>query len=193
MNKKTAAIYVRVSTEEQATEGFSIQAQISELERYALQNNLEIVERYIDEGFSGKTIEGRPQMRRLLKEVSQGKFQSVLIYRTDRLSRKTKDSLEIIEILQKNNIQLFSITEKVDLSNPVGIAMFQIMSSINELERNTIITRVKMGMTERAKQGKYNGGIVLGYQAVNKELIIDEDEAHIDSVPSSGVKSISTL
>ncbi|MFC7751583.1 recombinase family protein, partial [Paenibacillus thermoaerophilus] len=191
MNKKTAAIYVRVSTEEQATEGFSIQAQISELERYALQNNLEIVERYIDEGFSGKTIEGRPQMRRLLKEVSQGKFQSVLIYRTDRLSRKTKDSLEIIEILQKNNIQLFSITEKVDLSNPVGIAMFQIMSSINELERNTIITRVKMGMTERAKQGKYNGGIVLGYQAVNKELIIDEDEAHIDSVPSSGVKSIS--
>jgi site-specific DNA recombinase len=68
MNKKTAAIYVRVSTEEQATEGFSIQAQLSELERYALQNNLDIVERYIDEGFSGKTIEGRPQMRRLLKE-----------------------------------------------------------------------------------------------------------------------------
>lgn len=179
MNKKTAAIYVRVSTEEQATEGFSIQAQLSELERYALQNNLDIVERYIDEGFSGKTIEGRPQMRRLLKEVKQRQFQSVLIYRTDRLSRRTKDSLEIIEIFQKNNIQLLSITENVDLSNPVGIAMFQIMSSINELERNTIITRVKMGMTERAKQGKYNGGIVLGYDAVNKELIINEDEAHI--------------
>ncbi len=179
MNKKPAAIYVRVSTEEQATEGFSIQAQLSELERYAVQNNLDIVERYIDEGFSGKSIEGRPQMRRLLRDVNQQKFQSVLIYKSDRLSRKTKDSLEIMDIFQKNNIQLLSVTENVDLSHPVGIAMFQIMSSINELERNTIITRVKMGMTERAKQGKYNGGITLGYDAVNKELVINEDEALI--------------
>ena len=76
-----AAIYVRVSTEEQANEGFSIQAQLADLHRYAEIHNIEIVEQYVDEGYSGKSIEGRPHMQRLLKDSRQGKFNVVLVYK----------------------------------------------------------------------------------------------------------------
>ncbi len=177
--KRPAAIYVRVSTEEQATEGFSIQAQISDLERYAQQNNFEIVSRYVDEGFSGKSIEGRPQMKRLLRDAEKHSFEAILIYKTDRLSRNTKNSIEIAESLKKNDIRLLSITENIDLTDHMGMALFQIISTMNELERNKTVERVKWGMTERAKQGQYNGGIVLGYDAIDKKLIVNEDEARI--------------
>ena len=179
MEKIKAAIYARVSTEEQATEGYSIPAQISELEKYADLHGIEIVTRYIDEGVSGKSIQGRPQMKKLLRDASNQMFNYVLVFKLDRLARKMKDSLDIIETLEKNNVKLISLNENFDVSTPIGRTVFQMISSISELERNTIVARVKMGMTERAKQGKYNGGRVLGYDAVNKELIINEKEAHI--------------
>jgi len=177
--KRPAAIYVRVSTEEQATEGFSIQAQISDLERYALQNNFEIVSRYVDEGFSGKSIEGRPQMKRLLRDAAQRMFQAIIIYKTDRLARSTKNSIEIAETLKMYDIQLLSLTENLDLTTLNGMAMYQFMSTMNEFERGKTVERVKWGMSERARQGQYNGGIVLGYDAVNKKLVVNEDEARI--------------
>lgn len=178
-SNKAAAIYARVSTEEQATEGYSIPAQISELEKYADLHGIEIVARYIDEGVSGKSIQGRPQMKKLLRDAGNQTFDYVLVFKLDRLARKLKDSLDIIETLEKNNVKLISLHENFDVSTPIGRTVFQMISSISELERNTIVTRVKMGMAERAKQGKYNGGRILGYDAVNKELVVNEEEAHI--------------
>jgi site-specific DNA recombinase len=174
-----AAIYVRVSTEEQANEGFSIQAQLADLHRYAEILNMEIVELYVDEGYSGKSIEGRPHMQRLLKDSRQGKFNVVLVYRIDRLARKLKDALEINDELERNGVQLVSINENIDTTTPMGKMVFQMVGSIAEMERNTIVGRVKMGMTERAKQGKFNGGICLGYDSVNKTLVVIEAEATI--------------
>lgn len=174
-----AAIYVRVSTEEQANEGFSIQAQLADLHRYAEIHNMEIVELYVDEGCSGKSIEGRPHMQRLLKDSRQGKFNVVLVYRIDRLARKLKDALEINDELERNGVQLISINENIDTTTPMGKMVFQMVGSIAEMERNTIVGRVKMGMTERAKQGKFNGGICLGYDSVNKTLVVNEAEATI--------------
>ena len=177
--RKRAALYARVSTEEQATEGYSIQAQVSEIEKYAELHNIEIVARYIDEGASGKSIEGRPQMKQLLKDVRDKKFDVIMVYKIDRLARKLKDALEISETFENNNAKLISLRENVDTTTPAGRTMFQMMCSFAELERNTIVERAKLGMTQRAKQGKYNGGIVLGYDAVNKELFINEEEAKI--------------
>lgn len=179
MSKLKAVIYARVSTEEQAKEGFSIAAQISELDKYAGLNNLEIVERYIDEGASGKSIKGRSQLIRLLKDAEQQKFQIVMLYKLDRLARKLRDQLEIGDTLANSNIKLVSLKENFDTSTPTGIMTFQMFGMIAELERSNIIERGKLGQEQRAREGKYNGGVVLGYNSVNKELVINESESII--------------
>lgn len=179
MSEIRAVLYARVSTEEQAREGYSIAAQNAELKRHAEQQGYRLVETYVDEGVSGKSIEGRPRMKQLLKDARDHKFDVVMVYKIDRLARKLSDSLDISETLEKNNVKLVSLKENFDTRTPSGRTLFQMMCSFAELERNTILDRVKMGMEQRAKQGKYNGGIVLGYDAVNKELVINEEETHI--------------
>ncbi|UQZ84552.1 DNA-invertase hin [Paenibacillus konkukensis] len=179
MNKTTVAIYARVSTEEQVKEGYSIQAQIAELKRYAELHGFQIVDEYVDEGASGKNITGRPQMKRLLKDAQHHRFLMVMVYKIDRLARKLKDALEISDTLENHNVKLISLNENFDTSTPFGKTAFQMLCSFAELERNNIIDRVKMGMMQRAKEGKYNGGKVLGYDNIEKELIVNEDEAII--------------
>ncbi|MBP2257476.1 recombinase family protein [Virgibacillus alimentarius] len=178
-NPTKAALYARVSTEEQATVGYSIQAQISEIEAYARKNELEIVERYVDEGFSGKNISGRPQMKQLIKDIDTNKFSTIIVYKIDRISRKTKDALEISDQCEQGNISLISVTEPFDFATSLGKFVYQMVSNVSELERNMIVARGKMGMIQRAKEGYYNGGRVLGYDSVNKELVINEEEAHV--------------
>ncbi|ANB59529.1 recombinase family protein [Anoxybacteroides amylolyticum] len=177
--QKKAVIYARVSTEEQANEGFSIQAQLEELHRYAELQKMVVVNEYVDEGFSGKNITGRPKMQQLLKDASLRKFEVVLVYKMDRIARNLKDALEIHDELQRNDIKLVSAIDNYDTSTPMGKMVFQIMGSFAELERNTIVGRVKMGMTQRAKLGKFNGGQCLGYDSVSKTLVVNESEALI--------------
>ncbi|GGM28296.1 recombinase RecB [Paraliobacillus quinghaiensis] len=177
--KIKAALYVRVSTEEQAKEGYSILAQIEEIENYAQSSNMEIVMRYVDEGVSGKNISGRPQMKRLLKDIESKYFSTVVVYKIDRISRKSKDALEIAERCEQANVSLISLKENFDIATPMGKMVFQMMSNFSEYERNSIIERGKMGMIQRAKEGYFNGGRVLGYDSVNKRLVINEEEAHI--------------
>lgn len=179
MTKIRAVIYARVSTEEQAREGFSIAAQLAELQKYAEQHDFEIVDRYVDEGTSGKSIKGRPQLIRLLKDAEKQKFQVVMLYKLDRLARKLRDQLEIGDTLFNFNIELVSLKENFDTSTPTGIMTFQMFGMIAELERSNIIERGKLGQEQRAREGKYNGGVVLGYNNINKELVINESEAVI--------------
>lgn len=179
MNKKTAAIYIRVSTEEQVREGFSIQAQLGELQRYADQNNIVIVGKYIDEGTSGKNISGRPQMKLLLKDAQLEKFNLVMVYKIDRFARKLRDALDISDTLDKCNVKLISLKESFDTSTPHGTMTFQMFCMIAELERSTIVERGKLGQEQRAREGKSNGGVVLGYDSINKELVLNEIEATI--------------
>ncbi|MFX0561118.1 recombinase family protein [Tepidibacillus infernus] len=127
MARIKAALYARVSTEEQAKEGYSIAAQIAEIRRYADQNGFEIVDEYVDEGASGKSIAGRPQMKRLLRDANQQKFGVVIIYKIDRLARKLKDALEISETLERNNVNLISLNEKFDTTTAFGRTAFQMI------------------------------------------------------------------
>ncbi|HCO79982.1 MAG TPA: resolvase [Bacillus sp. (in: Bacteria)] len=179
MKSLNAVIYARVSTEEQATEGYSIKAQKDLLSHYAEKNKLTIIEDYIDEGKSGKSIAGRPQMIRLLDDAKQGKFEAVIVYKLDRLARKTRDSLEIVETLGNHGVQLISLSENIDTTTPHGKMFYTVLSSLAEMERDQIVGRVKMGMTQRAKEGKWNGGQCFGYDVKDKKLVINEDEAKI--------------
>ncbi|MFC4321726.1 recombinase family protein [Litchfieldia salsa] len=172
------ALYVRVSTEEQADEGYSIEGQIKALTEYCHRNNFEIVEKYKDEGISGKSM-NRPALNQLLNDCTNKKFNLVLVWKYSRLSRKQKDFLNIIDHLEQHDVKFYSVSEAFDTSTPMGMAMLQIFGTFAELEGNQIVENVKMGMTQRAKEGKFNGGSMLGYKSVNKELVIVKSEAEI--------------
>ncbi|MDQ1143422.1 DNA invertase Pin-like site-specific DNA recombinase [Bacillus sp. SORGH_AS 510] len=132
------ALYVRVSTEEQAEEGYSINGQIKVLEDYCNKNNFQVVEIYKDEGISGKSTD-RPALKELLRDSEHNKFDMVMVWKISRLSRKQLDFLNIIEHLKKHNVSFFSYSDNVDASTPMGIAMLQMMGTFAELERNTIL------------------------------------------------------
>src|SRR5690606_23504565 len=176
MEIKKVAIYARVSTEEQAKEGYSITAQLQTLRQYAQLYNWEVVEEYVDEGISGKSIKGRPAMKRLIDDVEINKFDAVLVWKISRLSRNMLDTLVILDKFEKYDVKFISYSENFDTGTPIGRLVLQIMASIAEMERNTLSENVKLSMKQRALEGQWNGGVVFGYDTVKKELVISEKE-----------------
>lgn len=179
------AIYCRVSTEEQAREGFSIAAQKRTLTQFCSQKGWQIEGIYTDEGLSGKNTK-RPAFKQLLKDAAHDLFDLVLVWKINRFSRKNADLLTTVEYLEKYNVNLYSCSEQFDASTPSGKLMLSMLGSIGEFERNTIVENIKSGMSEKARQGMFNGGRVLGYDSKDGSLMINEEEA-------STVKEIFTL
>lgn len=189
LNTILAAIYVRVSTTEQAEEGYSADEQIHVLREYCELNDYTVYDEYIDRGISGKNISGRPAVQRLLQDAEQKQFDVVLVWKMNRLARKMVDLMNIVELLNSKNIAFRSYTEKYETESPTGKLQFQMMAAIAEYERNNIAENVKMGMLARAKEGRWNGGQVLGYDVValpseNKKrkdthLVVNEKEANV--------------
>ncbi|MGN7409166.1 recombinase family protein [Sporosarcina sp. SAFN-010] len=188
-NQKRVAIYARVSTTEQAEEGYSIDEQIRILKDFCEHEGYFIYDEYVDRGISGKNITGRPSVQRLLADVEKKKFDIVLVWKMNRLARKSLDLMNIVEKLNSKNIAFRSYTEKYETETPTGKLQFQMMAAIAEYERNNIAENVKMGMLARAKEGRWNGGQVLGYDVVelpndNKKrkethLVVNEKEANM--------------
>ncbi|MFZ5353765.1 MAG: recombinase family protein [Bacillota bacterium] len=177
MDKK-AAIYVRVSTEEQAKDGVSIAAQIETLTQYCRLYGVEIYDIYKDLGASGKSISKRKGLQQLLKDASREEFGLLLVWKISRLSRSLKDLLNILDILDTYGISFVSYSEKLDTSTPTGKMTLQILGSIAEFERNSIIDNVKLGLQEFARTGG-KATTVLGYDNVNKRLEINWKEANL--------------
>lgn len=173
------AIYIRVSTQEQAVEGYSIDVQKERLSNYCKAKDWIITEEYVDAGYSGSTLE-RPKIKKLINDALDKKFEAVLVYKLDRLSRSQKDTLYIIEdIFLKNNISFISLNENFDTSTPFGRAIIGILSVFAQLEREQIKERTRMGLEERVKQGKHHSYAPFGYRYINKALVIDDNEAEI--------------
>lgn len=176
---KRIAIYCRVSTEEQATEGYSITAQLQTLRNYAGLYGWQVVKEYVDEGISGKNITGRPAMQQLVVDVEKDEFDAVLVWKISRLSRNMLDTLTVLDKFEENNVKFISYSENFDTGSPIGRLVVQLMASIAEMERNTLSENVKLGMKQRALEGSWNGGVVFGYDSVEKELVINEEEAKV--------------
>ncbi|WP_214482829.1 recombinase family protein [Bacillus sp. SM2101] len=176
---KNVAIYCRVSTEEQASEGYSISAQLQTLRQYVHLYDWQIAEEYVDEGISGKDIKGRPAMQRMILDVEKDKFQAVLVWKISRLSRNMLDTLVLLDKFEEFDVKFISYSENFDTGSPIGRLVVQLMASIAEMERNTLSENVKLGMTQRAKEGSWNGGVVFGYDSIEKELIVNPIEAEI--------------
>lgn len=167
------AIYIRVSTQEQATEGYSIQAQTERLQAYCKAKGWGIFHIYTDAGFSGSNME-RPALSQLLNDVEAGRVDCVLVYKLDRLSRSQKDTLHMIEdVFLDHGCDFVSMSENFDTSTPLGRAMIGILSVFAQLEREQIRERMAIGRTERAKSGLWQGGgwIPIGYDYVDGRLV----------------------
>ena len=162
---KIAAIYIRVSTDAQREEGYSIDAQKEMLTAYCVSKGIKKYEYYIDGGFSGSNID-RPELKRLIEDVKNGKINCVLVYKLDRLSRSQKDTLYLIEdVFNPHNVDFISLNESMDTSTPLGRLMLGILSAFAQLERENIKERTSMGMKERVKEGYWMGGgrVPFGY------------------------------
>lgn len=160
-----AAIYIRVSTDAQFEEGYSVDAQKEQLTAYCVSKGIKNYDYYIDGGWSGSNIE-RPEMERLMTDVKEGKISHVIVYKLDRLSRSQKDTLYLIEdVFMPNNVDFVSLTESLDTATPIGRTMIGILAAFAQLERETIRMRTRMGMNERVKEGYWMGGgrIPYGY------------------------------
>ena len=176
---KKVAIYIRVSTQEQAKEGYSIGAQKERLISYCQAKGWLIQDIYIDGGFTGSNLD-RPAMQKMLSDM--GKYEIVLVYRLDRLSRSQRDTLYLIEErFLKNDIDFVSLSESFDTTTPFGRAMIGILSVFAQLERETITERSRLGRKERAREGLWHGGgdqpIGYDYDTTTDSLIINEYEA----------------
>ena len=148
------AVYIRVSTLSQLEEGYSIEEQKAKLESYCDIKDWHIYKVYTDGGFSGSTTE-RPALEQLIRDAERKKFDTVLVYKLDRLSRSQKDTLFLIEdVFIKNGIEFLSLQENFDTSTPFGKAMIGLLSVFAQLEREQIKERMQLGKLGRAKAGK---------------------------------------
>lgn len=166
------AIYARVSTQEQAENGNSLEFQIDKLKAYCQLHEYKIVGEYVDAGVSGAKSE-RPALNKLKKDID--KIDIVLIYKLDRLSRSIKDTMNLIEDLFKpNNVSLISLSENFDTSQAMGMATIGMLSTFAQLERETIKERMMAGKIQAVKNGKNINKTPFGYIKKDGQLIKDE-------------------
>ena len=181
-NKKIKCdIYTRVSTTMQV-DGYSLDAQKEKLKRYAEFQNMEIVNEYSDEGKSGKSVEGRPEFQRMLDNIENGtdEVQFVLVFKLSRFGRNAADVLNSLQRMQDFGVNLICVEDGIDSSKDSGKLMISVLSAVAEIERENILVQTMEGRKQKAREGKWNGGFApYGYELVNGELQIAEDEAEI--------------
>jgi site-specific DNA recombinase len=173
-----AALYIRVSTDEQAEEGFSIPAQTKQLSEYCERNNIQIHDIYADEGLSGQK-ENRPQFQRMVKDAEKKLFNIILVHKFDRFARKVELSQRIKRQLRTAGINVVSISEPIE-NSPIGFFQEGILELLAEYYVKNLAQESKKGHTERASQGFHNGSVPFGYKIDHSHpalMSINEEQA----------------
>lgn len=175
---KVVAIYVRVSTLEQAKEGYSIPIQIERLQKFAEAHGWIVFKIYVDAGRSGANTD-REALQEMLADIADGRIDAVLVYKLDRLSRSQRDVLELIDTFMEKSVEFVSMSESLDTSTPYGRAMIGILAAFAQLERDMIQERMESGRIGRFEDGLWKGGnnVPLGYRYVDGMLEIENFEA----------------
>lgn len=183
--QESVALYIRVSTAEQAKEGFSLEAQKERLYSYCNYMRYKVFKLYCDAGLSGKETTKREEYNNMLKDLKKRKFTKVIAIKIDRISRNTVDFLTFFNTLQEYDCTLKILDIDVDFSTPIGKLLITVISAFAELERNMIVDRTLVGVEAAAKSGNFGGRPPLGYmkELVNgekgKKWVINEEEAEI--------------
>ncbi len=173
-----AAIYARVSTEDQAKKGFSLEAQVQKLKSYCKARGWKPIKEYVDDGYSGRD-ENRPRYREMLNE--RGQWDLILVLKMDRIHRNSMNFATMMDRLNSWDKGFASVQESFDSTTAMGRFVMDIIQRIAQLESEQISERVKIGMTQKAKLGEgYLGfNIPYGYDYRNGKLIPNSKEAKI--------------
>lgn len=170
---KKVAIYTRVSTREQVTEGYSIAEQENKLKHFADFSDWEVYNVYTDAGFTGANTK-RPQLKKMMNELDQ--FDMILVYKLDRLTRNVRDLLTLLDTLEEHNVSFRSATEVYDTSSAMGRLFVTLVGAMAEWERTTISERTLMGRRARAKMGVSINKIPFFLDKVDGKLEVNENK-----------------
>lgn len=182
--KIRCAVYTRKSTDEGLDKEFNtLEAQREACENYIRSQKAEgwelISEHYDDGGFSGGNMK-RPAFQRLLKDINNGKVDMVVVYKIDRLTRSLLDFAKIVEIFDNNKCSFSSVTQHFNTADSMGRLLLNILLSFAQFEREVSSDRIRDKMAASKKKGMWMGGsIPLGYDAIDKKLVINTKEAEI--------------
>ena len=154
----TAIGYIRVSTEGQATDGVSLDAQRAKIAAWCDLNDYTLVAVHVDAGISGKSADNRPGLQAALAECRKGA--ALVVYSLSRLARSTRDTIEISERLNKIGADMVSLSEKVDTTTAAGKMVFRMLAVLAEFERDQISERTAMALQHKKAHGEKTGGAV---------------------------------
>ena len=151
-------VYMRVSTEKQAEEGNGLESQKRDIQNYCKKNEYIITDYYIDDGYTGANMD-RPELQRLISDCVAKRIKCVVAFKLDRLSRSMVDGIYMIErVFQPNNILFKCVHDSISYDSPMEQAYTQMMAVFAQLDKNTMLLRMRGGMLERVKQGYWMGG-----------------------------------
>ena len=184
--QKLVAIYTRVSTTDQAREGHSLEEQEKRLRAMCEANNYKVYKVYTDAGISGKSTENRPAYQQMMKDMKKGKFNLIMAFKMDRISRSIVDFETFFNEIKKYNCGIEFLCEKIDTNGAAGMMFARILGIFAQFERELIKERTLVGVESAVNKGHFGGKPPLGYKTKLddegkklKEWIINEDEAKI--------------
>lgn len=165
-------------------EGYSLEAQKERLTKYADFQNMEVVREYCDAGKSGKSIAGRPEFTQMLQDVADDRdgVDYILVFKLSRFGRNAADVLNSLQYIQDFGVNLICVEDGIDSSKDSGKLTITVLSAVAEIERENILVQTMEGRKQKAREGKWNGGVApFGYNTDSKgdTLIIEPDEAEI--------------
>ena len=172
-----AVAVIRVSTDEQAEHGVSLEHQRAKIEAYCSVYDIELVSVQVDAGLSAKNLD-RPGLQTALGMLKRGEVDALIVAKLDRLTRRTRDLLDLVDRYFANgNRVLLSVHEKIDTSSAAGRMILTVLGALAQFEREQLADRVRGAMAHLKAQGKYTGGIPFGYAlAPDGENLIEHDD-----------------
>ena len=169
--------YIRVSTQGQADEGVSLEAQRAKIEAWCNLNDAELVAVFEDAGVSGASMNGRDGLHAALKATSKG--MALVCYSISRIARSTRDMLEIAERLNTRGSDLVSVTEKIDTTTAAGRMVFKMLAVLADFERDQIGERTKMALAHKRNMGEVYAATPFGFDAIDGRLVEVKKEAMV--------------
>ena len=183
MKRKKCYIYMRVSTAMQV-DGYSLEAQKNRLTKFAEFQKMDIVREYCDAGKSGKNITGRPEFSQMLRDIADGRdgVDYILVFKLSRFGRNAADVLNSLQYIQDFGVNLICVEDGIDSSKDSGKLTRTVLSAVAEIERENILVQTMEGRKQKAREGKWNGGLApFGYRLDSKTstLVVEPEEAEV--------------
>ncbi len=179
--QQSAIGYIRVSTDGQATDGVSLDAQRARIEAWCVANEMQLAEVFVDAGLSGGRADNRPGLQSALEAVCRS-HGVLIVYSLSRLARSTKDTISIGERLGKASADLVSLSERIDTTSAAGKMMFRMLAVLAEFERDQISERTTTAMRFKAAQGQRVGKVPFGFDLAADGIMLIPNPAEQEAI-----------